>query len=404
MGPLQLWAWRKAEGVVMAATGTREERFKHTLNTLITREGITSATLLDLLGSRQSYSELITGSRLPSTYEATLLSAFFRVPPGLLMQTAEPTMGVSLRLGGVEGIHDVSDAVSHATRLLSIDRLTREWGFTQPVRDVASFAPSKVWHDRYAGEKTAARLRGYLHIGEISPIDDLTGLVEGLGFPVEYRQLPDQVHGMSIPEKWGETVSWVIIVNSNDVWSRQRFTLAHELCHVLQNDPGQVIVDRASTQDLRPERIANSFARHLLLPEEALVEKLESHGHIATEVGAAELLADIILTFGVSRDAAIIALDEFAEEELRENFGEFWRGMRVSELMRISGNSAAWEELNSSRGLTFPSERLSQQVLDAYSANLVSLQSVADVITDGSLESARTLLLEAGWEISTQGS
>lgn len=385
---------------MMAATSTREERFKHTLNTLVAREGVAPETLLDLLGSKESYRELISGFRLPSTYEATLLSAFFRVAPGLLLDGDEPSMGVSLRLGTVEGIHDVSDVVSHATQLLATDRLTREWGFTQPIIEVDSFAPSKIWHDRHAGEKTAARLRAYLDFSEMEPIEDLTGLVESLGFPVEYRKLPDQVHGISIPEKWGNQVSWVVIINSNDVWSRQRFTLAHELCHVLQNDPGQVIVDRATMQDLRPERIANSFARHFLLPEEALLNTLEQHGIISNEAQAAALLSDIILTYGVSRDAATIALSEVVDGEFSGPLIKFCQKVQVGELMRISGNSKIWDELNSSRGCSFPSERLSQQALDAYSAQLVGLQAVADVIADGSIESARSQLREAGWDMS----
>ncbi|MFI9422373.1 ImmA/IrrE family metallo-endopeptidase [Streptomyces achromogenes] len=383
----------------MAATGTREERFKHTLNTLVKREGVTSETLLDLLGSTQTYTDLTSGKRLPSTYEATLLSAFFKVPPGFFLQTEEPTMGVSLRLGGIDGIHDVSDAVSHATRLLEIDHLTREWGFGLPTTNVANYAPSQVWHDRHAGERTAARLRGYLGIDEIEPIEDLTGLIENLGFPVEYRSLPDQVHGMSVPEKHEGSISWIILVNSNDIWSRQRFTLAHELCHVLQNDPGQIIVDRASMQDLRPERIANSFARHLLLPEEALLHKLDEHGEPRTEAEATKFLADVILTYGVSREAAIIALSEFAEDALHGDILQHCRMTPVSELMRRSGNIETWIELNRSRGLTFPSERLSQQVLDAYSEQLVSLQAVADVIADGSVDVATAQLREAGWEI-----
>ncbi|GED86955.1 ImmA/IrrE family metallo-endopeptidase [Streptomyces sp. 6-11-2] len=385
----------------MAATSTREERFRHTLNTLVTREGVAPETLLDLLGSKESYKALTSGSRLPSAYEATLLSAFFRVAPGLLLQGDEPSMGVSLRLGTVEGIHDVSDVVSHATQLLATDRLTREWGFTQPIIDVASFAPSKVWHDRYAGERTAARLRAYLDFSETEPVEDLTGLVESLGVPVEYRKLPDQVHGISIPEKWGNRVSWVVIINSNDVWSRQRFTLAHELCHVLQNDPGQVIVDRATMQDLRPERIANSFARNFLLPEEALLSRLEQHGQIFTEDQAAALVADIILTYGVSRDATMIALPEVAADEVDASLMTFCQTVQVGELMRISGNSDVWDELNSTRGQNFPSERLSQQVLDAYAEQLVSLQSVADVIADGSVEDARSQLSKAGWNINS---
>ncbi|MEV5153617.1 ImmA/IrrE family metallo-endopeptidase [Streptomyces werraensis] len=234
---------------------------------------------------------------------------------------------------------------------------------------------------------------------ETEPVEDLTGLVESLGVPVEYRNLPAKVHGISVPEKWEDRVSWVVIINSGDVWSRQRFTLAHELCHVLQNDPGQVIVDRAQMQEARPERIANSFARHFLLPEDALQDKLHRCGKISTKEQAAALVSDVILTHGVSRDATMIALGEVAEGEINTSIIEFCRTAAVGELMRMSGNSAAWDELNATRWESFPSERLSQQVLDAYAEQLVSLQTVADVISDGSVEDARLQLREAGWNV-----
>ncbi|GAA1301739.1 ImmA/IrrE family metallo-endopeptidase [Streptomyces javensis] len=384
----------------MDATDTREERFRSTLERLIANEGVTEDALLDLLGSAESVADLTAGTRLPSMYEASLLSAFFRVNPGLLMQTAEPTMGVSLRLGTMDDIHDVSDTVDHATRLLEIDRLTREWGFTSPATDITDFAPSRVWHNRYAGEKTAARLRAYLDFDYLSPIEDLTGLIEGLGYPVEYRNLPGNVHGISVPEKWGEEIAWVILINSNDVWSRQRFTLAHELCHVLQEDAGQVIVDRVTMSDVRPEQIANSFARNFLLPEDALLNTLERHGQIANIEGAAKLVAEVILTYGISRDSAVIALADAGDQYLNSALLDFCRSTPVHEIMQISGDWEAWRELNESRGSLFPSDRLTQQVLGAYGDGLVSMQAVADVIADGDSALAAQQLREAGWEVA----
>ncbi|MFJ3270343.1 ImmA/IrrE family metallo-endopeptidase [Streptomyces sp. NPDC086776] len=382
-------------------TDTREQRFRRTLQSLIAKDSVPLKTLEELLGSSESFNDLTSGSRLPSLYEATILSAFFKISPGLLLQTEEPTMGVSLRLGALDGIHDVSAAVAHATQLLTIDRLTREWGFTEPITDVSNFAASKIWHDRHAGEKTAARLRAYLGLDETDPVTDLTGFVESLGYPVEYRNLPDNVHGISIPENWGDDASWVILINCNDGWARQRFTLSHELSHVLQQDTGQVIVDRATTEDRRPERIADSFARHFLLPEDAILSAIEDHEGIDSREGMAHLVAKLVLTYGISRDATIIALlDVIAEIDRNPHF-EFCKNSSVSEIMRISGNLGQWEELNSSRGFHFPSERLTQQTLNAYNDELISLQSVADVIADGDISSAVQQLSSAGWQISS---
>lgn len=383
----------------MRVTDTREQRFRCTLQSLIAKDGVALEQLRELLGSNESFNDLTSGSRLPSLYEATIMSAFFKISPGLLMQTEEPTMGVSLRLGNLDGIHDVSEVVAHATQLLNVDRLTREWGFAEPITDVSNFVAAKDWHDRHAGERTAARLRAYLDLDDIDPVADLTGFVESLGYPVEYRHLPDGVHGISIPETWGDSASWVILINCNDGWARQRFTLSHELSHVLQQDTGHVIVDRATMEDRRPERIADSFARHFLLPEEAIHHAVQRAGRLDSEVDMAKLAGDLMLTYGISRDAMVIALCD-AVDGIRENpYFYFCENSRVSEIMRISGNLEEWQELNSAQGVYFPSERLTQQTLDAYGDELISLRSVADVIADGDVTMAASQLRNAGWNI-----
>lgn len=382
----------------MGMEGSDVQRFSATFQTLIAESGAPEDVFVELLGSQEAYQDLLSGARVPTLYEATLLGAFLKIDPSALMQKKEPSMGVSLRLGTVDGIHDVTGTVEHATRLLAVDRLTREWGFEEPVTELPSFAPSKNWHDRQAGKITATRLRAYLNIDYLEPVVDLTGLVERLGYPVEYRALPPDVHGISIPELWGDRAAWVIIINCHDGWARQRFTLAHELSHVLQNDAGQVIVDRATLADHRPERIADSFARHFLLPEEALESAIHSHGKVKSREQMAHLVADIMLSYGISRDATLIALRDFVKPALDADLLDFCAKAPVADIMRISAKSQAWAEANETLGCSFPSERLTKQALDAYSDGVVSLGSVADVIAGGDKELAAEQLRDAGWE------
>ena len=53
---------------------------------------------------------------------------------------------------------------------------------------------------------------------------------------------------MQPPPTWRDeregTPARVIVVASDDAWARQRYTLAHELCHALYDDAGQFIVDK----------------------------------------------------------------------------------------------------------------------------------------------------------------
>lgn len=379
---------------------TPEQRFAATFQSLIGEGRTSRAQLIDLLGSASVLDALITGSRLPSLYEATLLGAFYKVAPSALLQAKSPSAGVSFRLGVLEGIWDVSESVAHATKLLAVDRLTRDWGYEEAVVSLANFSPSKTWHAREAGEKTASRLRAFLDIDDLEPVEDLTGLVESLGYPVEYRPLPRDVHGISVPEDWDGYQAWVILINCEDNWARQRFTLAHELSHILQRDAGQVVVDRAVVEDKQPEWIADSFARHFLLPEDALYHACSKQGKIESFEQMASFVANIMLTYGVSRDATLYALQETHLAFADPHILKACREAKVADLMHVSGNAQQWFELTGNQGHTFPSERLTQQVLNTYAAGLVPFSAVADVIADGDEAAAAEQLHAAGWELA----
>ncbi|MER7939160.1 ImmA/IrrE family metallo-endopeptidase [Streptomyces sp. NPDC094458] len=378
--------------------GASVQNFSEMLQTLVADSSFTERELQELLGSTDSMHELLSGLRAPTLYEATLLGAFFKVDPSVLMQGKSPSMGVSLRLGAVDGISGVGAVVEHATKLLSVDRITREWGFEEPVTDLPDFSPSRKWNYRQAGENTAVRLRAYLDLEDTEPVADLTGLVESLGYPVEYRSLPNDVHGISVPEVWGQQTAWVILINCNDNWARQRFTLAHELSHVLQGDAGQVIVDRAVTEDRGPERIADSFARNFLLPEEALESIFSAHRPIRSHGQLADLVTDVMLTYGVSRDATVYALRETGIGSIDPNLLDSCARASVADMMRISGRQQQWLEMVEVAGRALASERLTKQTLDAYGDGLTSFEAVADVIAGGNLDRAETLLRDAGWE------
>nr|WSU73169.1 ImmA/IrrE family metallo-endopeptidase [Streptomyces anulatus] len=374
------------------------QHFSEMLQTLVAESAFSENDLQKLFESTDSMRELLSGSRLPTLHEATLLGSFFKVDPSVLMYGKEPSLGVSLRLGSIEGISGVGATVEHATRLLAVDRLTREWGYEEPVTDLPDFSPSKKWNYRQAGEKTAIRLRAYLDLKDTEPVPDLTGLVESLGYPVEYRNLPNDVHGISVPEVWNSRTAWVILINCDDGWARQRFTLAHELSHVLQGDSGQVIVDRAVVEDRGPEIIADSFARNFLLPEEALESISKAHGKIGDKNQMASLVTDVMLTYGVSRDVTLYALRETGVGSFDSDLLDFFSKATVTDMMRSSGRLHQWFEMREASGRVCASGRLTRQALDAYGDGLTTFESVADVIADGDSGRAAELLKDAGWE------
>ena len=366
------------------------------LRVLLSENQITLETLDELFGCPGVGADLLNGTRLPSLHEATLLGALLRLDPGVLTGRKAPSLGVSLRLGSAGVQHDVARPVEHATRLLAADRLAEDWGLAAPRQSLPDFPVSKTWHNKEAGRATARRLRAYLALGS-GPVGDLTAFVEGLGYPVEYRPLPENVHGISVPERRKDRTAWTVLINSNDGWGRQRFTLAHELSHIVYGDSGQFIVDRAEKSDIGPERIADSFARHFLLPDEALGDILRDHGAIADRRAAWFLVADIMLTYGISRDATVIALGD--TELFASDLLDACADVSVASIMEAAGRSEEWARMDQTWGQTYPSVRLTQCVLAGYGDGVLSLQTVADVIAGGDRDDAAVQLRNAGWDI-----
>ncbi|WP_213736057.1 ImmA/IrrE family metallo-endopeptidase [Bradyrhizobium sp. dw_411] len=114
------------------------------------------------------------------------------------------------------------------------------------------------------------------------PVDRLAKV---LGVRIEYTPFDDELSGMAFIRD-GKPV---IGVNSNHHPNRQRFTIAHELAHVVLHrakleatvmiDKGRNFIprDSISAEGIDPlEKQANAFASELLMPERLVRQVLES--------------------------------------------------------------------------------------------------------------------------------
>nr|PZN18144.1 MAG: hypothetical protein DIU75_17705 [Mycolicibacterium hassiacum] len=127
---------------------------------------------------------------------------------------------------------------------------------------------------------------------------DLADLIEDVfGIDVAISELPNGFDGLAYSRKQ----SWLILVGTSAVPSRQRFTLAHELGHVLAGDDQGLLMD-ADIYDARhrkhsSEIRANAFATAFLLPQELL--EAEASGLEWTE----EAFAGLVVRWWVSPSA-----------------------------------------------------------------------------------------------------
>ncbi len=132
-------------------------------------------------------------------------------------------------------------------------------------------------------------------------------MAAGLNVRVEYSPLEDNISGFLF-QKNGKLV---IGVNNGHSENRQRFTIAHELGHLLLEHHGELFIDRkawlfrdhkSQTGKYKHEIKANSFAAELLMPEE-FVRKA-----VGTELLDDDLIEELAERFQVSTQAMSIRL------------------------------------------------------------------------------------------------
>jgi len=126
---------------------------------------------------------------------------------------------------------------------------------------------------------TAQEHTTILKFQRVAPVD-ITALATEFGLSVYERDdLPEGVSGMICRDTSGESQSgYSIRVNADDVYTRQRFTIAHECAHFLLHrdkigdgitDDAMYRSDKMTTQD---EFAANNKAADLLMPRNLVLK------------------------------------------------------------------------------------------------------------------------------------
>lgn len=141
--------------------------------------------------------------------------------------------------------------------------------------EVESFLPSEQIpqfqlppeSERYASsmediENIADRLRRTWNLSTMSPIENLLALLEDRGIKVGLVEAPD---GFDACVMWANDTLPVMAVKQGLPGDRQRFSLAHELSHIVMLTP---------EGNLEEETIANRFAGAFLAPREAVFHEL----------------------------------------------------------------------------------------------------------------------------------
>ena len=139
-----------------------------------------------------------------------------------------------------------------------------------------------------------------------APIRDMFQIVEDFhGAFVLSRKFPASQEAFTVHDD--DSGMTIIAVGISDNYERQRFSVAHELGHL---ESGRMSADVHSLPDFtssKDETWAHDFARHLLLPLDAIKKFLTDLGRSPLNV-TIESLSDVVRVFGVSPQVAMIQL------------------------------------------------------------------------------------------------
>lgn len=128
-------------------------------------------------------------------------------------------------------------------------------------------------NDLENAEKAANDFRNYIKISNKQPISDLINILENLGIIIIQIKNPDNrfddFDGLS---EIVNNIPVIVLLDGIKDGARQRFTIAHELGHLILN---------INNNELDEERMCNRFASALLMPKEAIINEFGySRGNI----------------------------------------------------------------------------------------------------------------------------
>ena len=228
------------------------------------------------------------------------------------------------------------------------------------------------------------------HMGEPDVLDreDFAAAIErAFGFDVAVAEIDGGCDGLALTSASGART---LVVATSGNPTRQRFTMAHELAHLLCSDDQGYHVDEnvmANSGGDPSEMRANAFAANLLMPRSKLRKLFSSP--VITE----ESFSEAVLKLKVSPSSLAWRLLNLhlASPEQRAKFGSM-RAIDCAAAVSQMGTYAAWVE--ASRQPRTPT-RLVSDLFDAYLAGETTLRPLASLL-GVPVEALRTAIESSG--------
>ncbi|MFB7289219.1 ImmA/IrrE family metallo-endopeptidase [Actinacidiphila glaucinigra] len=239
--------------------------------------------------------------------------------------------------------------------------------------------------DRYAaqGERLAAGVLELLPAAELGTDELIAAMEDRFGVDVSITALPQGVDGLA----WQADSFRLVLLAPTDLWTRQRFTLAHELCHILARDARSVVVESrvapGRQKDLAEVR-ANVFASHLLMPARELTEAAAAEGEL-TDTSFERL----VVRFRVSPSALAARLHQLGLVDAGHR--KRLRALTTEACHLLAGAGDAYQKQASRASAERFPPRVASELYKAYLAGETTLRPLAALL-DTDVERLHELL------------
>lgn len=235
-----------------------------------------------------------------------------------------------------------------------------------------------------AGREAAQNFRAEFRLGH-RPLPNLPRLIEQtMGIGVACVAVDAPGHGMTM--RLG--TRYLMAAGCTDHPMRLRSTLAHELGHVRLNSV-ECYVDHGTWTKRTPEEIqADAFARHLLVPLDAV--EAETHGSEPT----LKLLSSLVQHYKASPQIVAIQLRE--ADIIDANSCTEWGELTSGQLASTFGWHAEYEALAVQSHTPRPPQTLMARTIEAFRWGVVTPAVVARLEGSDDPQAAAKRLADAG--------
>ena len=326
--------------------------------------------------SAQAIGKYERDEMMPSSAVLLALAKALKVSPEYLLSEREIELtGVDFRKAPHAGVKEEraveASVLDQVERYLELEELLP--GVDQPWD--APLSEAFAINCIEDAEQAANALRNLWRLG-IDPIPFMAELLEDKGVKVIALDLPENVSGSKAfvqSPKRGDVP--VIVVNQSHNGERQRFTLAHELAHLVLRFSG--------LSDAEQEKAADRFAGAFLMAKDMVLRLLGEH---RTSISIGEL-AELKKIFKVSVASLVVRCSQLGILP-KQAYGRLWAQIK----------SMGWNGQASTEPNLLPAEvpqRMERLCLRAVSEGAISEARAAELLSISVRELDRRLMGQA---------